>query len=203
MTISSNAVRSSLRRATEASHARLHEHPAFARLLRAEIAFPEYRALLLRLLGLYLPIEEQLARYAASPAFAWRVEAGPDDLCTARLRANLLGLGMDDAAIAGAPRADTFLPLLGNPAAALGCAWVVEGSALGGRILARQVAVVFGPDAAASSFFAPAPGQSERWQACCAAVEACGADPTHSVAMCAAATATFEAFEAWLGNWAV
>jgi heme oxygenase len=74
-------------------------------------------------------------------------------------------------------------------------------AAFGNSILVRQVVIVFGlmPQPAA---FRIAPGQAERWQAYCTAVEACGADPTRSAAMCAAATATFEAFEAWLENWA-
>lgn len=194
--------RSLVRHATAASHARLHEHPAFARLLRADITRSEYSALLLRLLGLHLPIEERLARYAATPAFAWRSGTVSAATGTAGLHADLRALGTDDAAIAGAPRADAMLPVLDNAAAALGCAWVVEGAAPGGRIMARQVAIAFGPGVAANSFLALPPGQTERWQACCAAIEACGADPAQGAAMCAAATATFEAFEAWLEDWA-
>jgi heme oxygenase len=38
------------------------------------------------------------------------------------------------------------------------------------------------------------------WRACCAAIEACGAEPDARAEMIAGAQRTFAAFEAWFGH---
>jgi heme oxygenase len=195
-------IRAALRQATHQAHARLHAQPHFAALLRGTLSRPAYAALLLRLLGLHAPIEAGLARHAGSRWLAW-AETTPDQTRAARLARDLRALGLDAAAIVAAPMADALLPSLTHPAAALGCAWVVEGSALGGVVLARRLAAA--PALAGSgSFFQPAEGhagdrQALRWRACCRALDECGAAPDRWVAMRDAAQATFDAFETWLG----
>jgi heme oxygenase len=198
-------IRAALRRATQHAHGRLHAQPQFAALLRGELSRPAYAALLLRLLGLHAPIEARLAEHAGSRWLAW-TEAAPGQNRAARLARDLRALGVGAAEIAAAPMAGAMLPPLVHPAAALGCAWVVEGSALGGAVLARRVATA--PDLGGSdagSFFRASDRRSRdeqalRWLACCRALEECGTLPGHFTAMRDAAQAIFDAFERWLSR---
>lgn len=195
---SEDTVRRMLRSATAGSHARLHINPAFNALLRGELTRPGYIRLLLRLIGLHAPIEERLASFDADPLLAWRTDAA----APARpflLHQDLAALGVDAAIVAGTPQAEGLLPALDDPAAALGCAWVVEGSALGGRVLSSRVESSLGVSASAGgAFFAFGLGHPGRWRRCGAAIESCGDRPASLPRMVRAAVATFAAFETWL-----
>jgi heme oxygenase len=187
-----------LRHATEAAHRNLHGHPAFAALLRGELSRHGYAQLLLRLLGLHAPIDRQLRRHDGHSLMAWRrIGAEPSRLSRLRQDLAVLGYGLD--ALAAAPYADAaILPPMDDIAAALGCAWVVEGSALGGEVLSRQLGAILGATRAGGRFLAFQPQQPERWRQCCAAIEDCGIDEQRRAAMVAAAVATFAAVETWL-----
>jgi len=192
-------MRAALRRATAAAHEGLHKNQAFAELLRGDLPRRDYANLLLRLLGLHAAVERKLAPHLGSSWFAW-YDAAPGELRSARLRRDLVALGTPQSLITAAAAADDVLPSLATPAAALGCAWVVEGSALGGRLLARHVASIIGDgEEGGGSFFLSNPEPPARWVACCDAVNLCGAEPGNRAAILAAATATFEAVGTWLG----
>jgi heme oxygenase len=191
-------IRGLLKAATADSHDRLHRQGGLALLMRGELARSAYARLLLRLLGLHAACERRLDAHRGSPFLAWQ-DIGGRCARSSRLRDDLRRLGAGGAEIAAAERADVALPLLASPASALGCAWVVEGSALGGRVLARRASALADASwASAWSFFRPFPGQPDRWAACCASVEACGADAARLDAMTNGAGATFAAFVAWL-----
>ena len=195
-----SAARRALRLATRPAHERLHANVAFSALLRGELARPDYRRLLVRLLGLHQPIEESLGRLLpADPLLDWRGVSGGLSR-TDLLRGDLAALGLGSPEIEAAPRAHALLPSLADPASALGCAWVVEGSALGGRAMSAKVDALL--DLASivggGTFFASDPGQPARWRGCCEAVEACGAQADSLALMIRAAMTTFAAFEAWL-----
>jgi heme oxygenase len=191
--------RRALQLATKPSHERLHTNVAFAALLRGELTRPGYLRLLVSLLGLHEPIEESLGRLPSDCLLEWR-GAGHPLSRTALLRGDLAALGLSPLEIEAAPRAHGLLPRLADPASALGCAWVIEGSALGGRVMSARVSAILhlGPTAGGGGFFSSDPGQPARWLGCCEAVEVCGAQPNGLASMTQAATATFAAFEAWL-----
>jgi heme oxygenase (biliverdin-IX-beta and delta-forming) len=194
-----SAARRALQAATMPAHERLHANAMFAALLRGDMTRPAYRRLLLRLLGLHEPIETSLDRLSADPLLAWRgTSLGISR--TARLRADLAALGVGQPEIDAAPRAQALLPPLADPASALGCAWVVEGSALGGRVMSAKIkgTLQLTREAEGHAFFSADPGQPARWRGCCEALEACSARPDGLPAMVRAATATFAAFETWL-----
>ena len=197
--MTSDTIRKSLRLATAAVHSRLHAQSEFADLLLGVPSPEGYARLLLRLLGLHVPIEERLARHSDDALMAWR-KTGAVLSRPTRLRSDLALLGIDQQTIGAASRADALLPSLDDPAAALGCAWAVEGSALGGRVLSLRLESILGAHLAADAgtFLACQPEAAERWRGCCAALEACGADPLRHATMLAAAVATFELFERWL-----
>jgi heme oxygenase len=91
------------------------------------------------------------------------------------------------------------LPSLDSEAALYGCAYVVEGSTLGGRLLATAVAPLLGHGTRGRRFHL---GYGERhgamWRAFTDALEAVPQDGFDEMA--AAATATFEAYEDWIGG---
>jgi heme oxygenase len=190
-----------LRETTDTLHRRLHEIPSFLALRAGSISRADYSALLLRLLGLHTPIDERLAALQPMPELAWYHAAAASASRAARLRCDLAALGMAPGAIDAAPRADALLPPLADAATALGCAWVVEGSALGGRLLASRLSADLGLTSMnGGAFFTPLPSQQERWSACCTAVEACGASADRLAPMLAAAEATFAGFAAWMAE---
>jgi heme oxygenase len=193
-------LRMALRRATTAAHEGLHRNQALADLLRGDLPQRDYANLLLRLHGLHAAVERKLAPHLRSPWFAW-YDATPGELRSARLRRDLVALGTPQSRITAAAAADDVLPVLASPESALGCAWVVEGSALGGRLLAQHVASVIGDgEDGSGSFFLANPEPPARWVACCDAVNLCGMDPGRRAAILSAASTTFEAVGAWLGG---
>jgi heme oxygenase len=193
-------MRTALRNATAAAHEGLHGNKAFADLLRGDLARRHYVDLLLRLFGLHAALERKLVPHLRSPWFVW-YDAPAEEHRSARLRRDLVALGASPSLITAAAAADDVLPILTTPEAALGCAWVVEGSALGGRLLARHVASIIGEgEDSAGSFVQSNPEQPARWTACCDAVNLCGMDPGRRAAILSAASATFEAMGTWLGS---
>ncbi|MGG5811534.1 biliverdin-producing heme oxygenase [Falsiroseomonas sp. CW058] len=180
-----------LRRATDAAHERLHGMAGFRDLAEGRITRAGYAALLRRLLGFHAPFE---ARLAEVPGLDALIDLGPRRRA-ALIRHDLAALGEP----AGEERA-AVLPPLGSAARALGCLYVTEGSTLGGQQLARALDGLLPPGEEGRRFLL---GHGARhgamWRDCCAAIEACGADPARRAEMVDGAVATFEAFEAWCG----
>jgi len=190
-------LRETLKRQTENAHRRLHEQRDFQALRAGRVTVPAYVGLLVRLLGLHAPIEELLAPFETSRELAWYRD--PAASRAFRLRMDLRLLGYDAGSIDAVPRADALLPPLRTASAALGCAWVIEGSALGGKLLAPILRETLGIGSdSGGAFLAPLPSQGERWRACCAAIEAQGVHPWRRAEIVAAAEATFAAFADWI-----
>ena len=175
-------VRQHLRHATQDAHQRLHLHPGFAAIQNETIALPAYRALLLRLYGFYLPFE------AAT-------EIGTE-------RSRWLREDIEAVSPGGVPPTVPLcpsLPLLDTAERRLGALYMVEGSALGGRGLARHLERLFGPGTRAGRCFFLGRGAAtgEAWTAFLARLAAAG----HGGEIVAAAVEIFTVFEAWLGGW--
>ncbi len=185
-----DGARWALRAATAEIHTRLHGVPAFRALAGGTLTRPGYVALLRRLLGFHAAIEAAVA--AAPPLLGYGLDPAE------RRRAGLLRA---DLASLGAPQEGPLapVPVLGSAARALGCLYVTEGSTLGGRHLARGLDHLLPAGTAAGRTFLLGHGarHAAMWQACCGAVEACGATPGGLDGMAAGATETFGAFEAW------
>lgn len=179
--------RAALRIATQEPHARLHRHAGFAAVVDGTIDLPSYRTLLARLYGFYLPFERAL-------------DAEP--MRTHWLAADLAWSGVDAEARAGI-RSCADIPPLPCPASRLGALYVVEGSALGGRQLARGLDRLLGADCAEGRrFFAGRGAETcSAWTKFAAQLAAFDAAPAGRTILIAAATATFAAFENWLSDW--
>ncbi len=180
--------RLALRAATAEAHERLHQIPAFQALAEGRLDRAGYARLLRRLLGFHTAIEAGLA---AAPTLA---PYGID--LAARRRAPLLRADLADL---GVPPIAPLAPVPGfaTAARALGAVYVTEGSTLGGRQLARGLDRLLPAGQGRSFLLGHGARHGAMWAACCAAIEACGAEPGGLAGMLSGAAETFAAFEAW------
>jgi heme oxygenase (biliverdin-IX-beta and delta-forming) len=192
-------VRARLRHATADIHENLHQHPAFTRLMAGILTMPEYSALLGRLYGFHWPLEISLravsGRQLGEPV-------GPIDPATRKtallLHADLLHLGVSQPEIDAIPLCDA-LPAIASPEEVVGCLYVIEGSGLGGKVMARKLDRLLGAhDRAGRQFLM---GQAEadplHWPLFCRWLEAWAAG-RDLVAITRSARRTFESMETWL-----
>ena len=100
----------------------------------------DYRRLLARFFTLHEPIEARLAAAADWPALGFDFSARRK---AALLRDDLRALGVSEADLAALPRARD-LPAAAGLAEAVGCLYVLEGSTLGGQILAKHFNTTLG-----------------------------------------------------------
>lgn len=175
-------VRAALRVATDAVHQRMHRHPGFEALAEGRITAADYRALLARLLGFHLAFEHA---------------TGEAPRRSRRLAEDLRALGADAAAAPLCPD----LPALASHAARLGAAYVAEGAALGGRVMAK--ALNGRPEllAARSFLSGDAAATGARWSAFLARLESEIRTPAERDAAVGSAVAVFLCFERWMEGW--
>ena len=125
------ALRDVLRAATQDVHDRLHRHAGFAAIQDATIGRAEYGRLIVRLYGFNLAFE---AAASISPDRSqWLVH-------------DLEALGLERP-LHALPKCK-HVPRLGSAHSRLGALYVAEGSALGGRDLARSLDRLLGEDVA-------------------------------------------------------
>jgi len=176
-----------LRRDTAPEHAAIE---AASGILHQGLTCDEYRKYLERWFGFLAPLEAELHRLGVwgelglSPAERSKRQ---------RLEGDLGELGSTVCA----------LPLSGLPELrelpeAVGSAYVIEGSTLGGRVLSRHVQSCLGADVPRSFLEVYGPHTGERWQTFRAALSsyAVGRDVQDRVVL--GAKATFRTFTRWL-----
>lgn len=175
-----------LRTATQEVHGRLHLHSGFAAVQSATITRADYESLLVRLYGFYVPFD---AAVAAAPCRSKWLE---DDLRS-------LGLGR---ALSVLPRCP-HVPSLDNGLLRLGALYVVEGSALGGRDLARGLDRLLGKDVTEGRrfFLGRGSGTGQAWRHYLARLSAAPPERTARAEVVKGAVATFAAFEHWMAGW--
>jgi heme oxygenase len=181
-----------LKRGTREAHLRLERSvPIF----RPGLTLAVYRAYLARLLGFYAPVEATLAGHPwASAGLDFRPRRK-----AALLTADLDCLGLDVDVQASLPRCDKLPPLPALPEA-LGCAYVLEGATLGGRVLARLVSAALGLGRARGCAFLLAYGDETdaMWEAFGARLEAALADDAAERRALSAARETFTRLHRWI-----
>lgn len=176
-----------LREATREVHKRLHRHDGFAAIQNSTINIAEYRRLLLRLYGFYVPLEPAAA--IGHDRSVW-------------LEDDLSALDVDRQMIAAAPRCSN-IPGLNSAEGQLGARYVIEGPALGGRELGRCLDGLLGPGVARGRWFflGNGSGTGEAWKGYLAHLSAASDEPEVRAAITKAAIETFKAFEEWLSGW--
>jgi heme oxygenase len=154
----------------------------------------------IRTLGIFLGFFEPLERRLAS-VVGWR-SVGIDlkrRRRAYRLRDDLIVLGVSEEQIAHIPRCH-HLPDLANRYNGLGCLYVLEGSTLGGQLIARELERRFGiAEFSGSSFFhSHGSNVGEAWKEFCSAARTYGNDPIKEHAAVKSAQETFACFDTWI-----
>lgn len=196
--LGNNALLTALRLGTRDAHARIEQVPAFARLLAEDLTGDEYIAILQRLHAFHGQIE---------PAIQAALADWPE--AAAMLDGTRPCLLAEDLAWFGAPRQSAPpLPVLDNQPAALGALYVIEGSALGARVIARHLLNSIGVSPGmGGSFFCRQDAEvaRRRWQHLVMLLGACdfNVDTSHpsqawEARMVEAARETFACLERWI-----
>lgn len=181
-----SSLRFALRDATLQVHTRMHGHDGFAAIQDETIGLASYRDLLARLYGFYVPFE---------------AEAGIGVDRSGWLREDLASLGLTSEALRALPRC-ADIPSLANAGRRLGALYVVEGSALGGRVLARKLSRLFvGSEIAGRRFFLSGGSPSGSWSGFLGQLAAVPDDRAVWRDIVLAAMETFEVFEDWMSEW--
>ena len=178
-----------LRSATQEVHERLHSHPGLAAVKAGTITRERYVALLRRLYGFHRPFE---------------IAAGVAPERTQWLESDLAVFSIDRAMCSALPNCRMFHS---HPSQSflLGASYVVEGSALGGRGLARALDGLLGMGVTVGRSFFTGHGAATGtvWRDYLARLSAAPNEASTRLAVISGATATFAIFEQWLAGWDV
>lgn len=177
-----------LQRETAAEHAAVE---AATGIMRPDIGLSDYRTFLQRTYGFYLPVEQVLERFGVWPALELDASVRPK---LGWLASDLVALGQDPDALALCPAPPEFATL----AEAVGCAYVLEGSTLGGRVISRHVQTRLGPHVPHRFLEAYGASTGERWQGFRAALRCFAETRETEHRIVAGAKQTFESFTRWL-----
>jgi heme oxygenase len=192
------SARAALRAATAAAHERLHHLAAFAPLAAGTISRDAYRTLMARTYGFHVAMEAAIAAATDGTAFA---AIAARCRRAVLLRDDLIALGLTSVDIERIELADR-LPDMSTAPRALGCLYVLEGSTLGGRQLARGLDHFLPRDTRAGRAFLSAgadPGHVG-WRAFCDVIDRGGAATADRADMIGGALATFARFESWFNS---
>lgn len=177
------SARKALQASTQAIHERMHRHPALARMAAGTIEPDEYRRVLARSFGFYATAELVL---------------GLGSGLTRSLHDDLTELGLSQAAIAALPHCMS-LAIEPDPAALIGARYVLLGSSLGGKVMARAIAAGRKGQAALPLRFLTAMGETD-WTTFARDLEASLPDTASRARAARAATAAFVAYEDWMAG---
>lgn len=186
-----------LRAATRQLHRKLDERGCMRRLVAPDLRQAEYVEILAAFWGFYAPLEEDLARVTASPAWApWatgRRQAG-------RLARDLAFFGRGIGAL---PRCEK-VTCLKSETDLPGVLYVLEGSALGGQVISKCLnrSLALTPETGAAFFFGDGAGTRARWHDFLACLHVWAAPKTEDEieGPAAAARETFRALSLWLDH---
>lgn len=185
-----------LRVETRPAHDLVERVPALARLMAPDLDRATYVGVLQGLhrfhAGLHTPLANALSPLpdAAPYIDATRLDALEHDLAQLDTRP-------------GPPADPESLPSLPTAAHALGCLYVIEGSTLGGRVIARRLRDALSLDPTNGAAFYGARSADEtrtRFLALVAILEAAAIDPAHAGAILEAAIDTFDCFTRFMGR---
>lgn len=182
-------------RLKEATRARHEAVEGRLGLMRLTSTLDGYVGALRSFYGLHRAAEKAFSRVSGWDA----VGIAPDERRKAPLlEADLIRLGMTPAEIAALPPCSTLPPIDDMPAA-LGAMYVLEGSTLGGRYIARAVEARLGltPGDGCSYFASYGARVGAMWRAFGAAVDAYAGDESVRAAVERSADATFAAVDDW------
>lgn len=180
-----------LKNATASHHARIE---TALELLHPNISLESYRELLEGMYGFYALWEAQIANLIAEPSLVfysdrWKLPLLHEDLCY---------LGHTNQTLLNLPVIPS-LPAISTPAHALGSMYVIEGSTLGGKLIAKHMNQYLGVTAEKGCAFFSAYGNqaAHYWREFSEMVEL-HVSASEIDTVIASACATFNAMQYWL-----
>ncbi len=181
------SLRECLRTATDDVHRRLHLHTGFAAVQDGSIDRDDYTKLLIRLIGFHEAFEA--AAHLSNERSCWLAR----DIETLR----------GEPVLPSAGRQRPKMPQLESAERVLGALYVIEGSALGGRSLARGLDRLLGSGEPNGRRFFEGRGAATgmAWRDFVGRLELVSAEPARRAATIDAAVEIFSVFETWLGGW--
>ena len=181
----------------------LREHTSAAhRALEAQVKIDEatasaarYQALLERFLGFYEPMEARFQTAFQDSGHGYDAQAR---IKSPWLKADLRELGLDATTIAALPQCKE-LPSTTNAALAFGCAYVLEGSTLGGKHIARMIECSPAADLPHRFFTGYGPEVGGQWKEFCGTLERFASEnPQATQQILSGAEQTFQCFQRWV-----
>ena len=188
--------RATLRHETHEAHARLEET---MRLVAPDLTLAEYVDTLERYRQIYVALEHQIDQHARTLA-----SAGVD--WDARRKLPLLRRDLEVLGATARARPDLLPVETGGCtetfAHVMGCLYVLEGSTLGGRVIARHVGRVLGlsRESGASFFHVYGDSLTDQWRSFCDGLERSLPDEAARQRASAGANATFQLFVNQVGR---
>jgi len=188
-TLLSPTLLASLRATTRPYHEAVEQNPFNRALAAGTVTAAATAHFLSRMYGFLQPYEAQLRAQAPSLGPAWELPR--------RYRAHLILEDLPRLGELTAPPVCRQLPPLGTRAQLLGAMYVLEGSTLGGQVIARQLAKA---GIAAHAYFT---GRGDHtgplWKVFCQQLEAAGA-AEDSAEIVQSAITVFQALSLWLSR---
>jgi heme oxygenase len=177
----------------------VEQHSAIERIMpffKNDFSLEAYIRVLKAFLGFFEPVERELRSVATRDSFGFNIDRRQRSNL---LRTDLLALGVTPAEMALIPRCD-HLPRLENVDDGLGCLYVLEGSTLGGQLIAREVQTRFGVEEKTGAGFFHGYGSQTgvKWREFCTSVRIYAAGGKSQSAIVHSARSTFELLESWM-----
>jgi heme oxygenase len=185
------SLRQRLKRETAATHQHLE---AQLGLLDPGLNVPRYRRVLATFYGFYVPVEKDVARFAAAEpplGFPLRARAG-------LIERDLLALGRSPVDLSELPLCHDR-PQLSCIEDLAGCLYVLEGACLGGQVVSALLHRRLGlaKESGAAFFAGDGEGTLPRWSVVVAWLDGLPRTGASTAKIITAATATFNAFARW------
>jgi heme oxygenase (biliverdin-IX-beta and delta-forming) len=193
------ALESELDIMTALKAATIEQHSAIERIMpffKDDFSLEAYIRVLKAFLGFFEPVERELRSIATRDTFGFNIDRRQR---AKLLRIDLLALGVTHADMVLIPRCD-HLPRLENVDDGLGCLYVLEGSTLGGQLIARELHTRFGVEEKTGAGFFHGYGSQTgvKWREFCTGVRIYAAGGKSRSAIVQSARSTFALLESWM-----
>jgi heme oxygenase len=188
-----SAILQRLRAETQPAHKRLETR---LDLVKATLTTNDYRKLLEKFYGFYVPEEAALQPVCDASLPEIRFEGRRKARLLLR---DLAALGLSRQQIEALPLCDR-IPEIAGPAEALGCLYVLEGSTLGGQIISRHLQSALGirPENGGAFFASYGARVGVMWRTFGAVLTSYAARENQDAAIVQSACDIFAALEVWL-----
>lgn len=182
-----NSILAELKEKTAARHQQTEDT---VDLMREDFNLDDYKNLLVRFYSFYKPFEEKMRELSAADPIEFD---HAERLNTPKLFKDLRELGMSENEIAEIKESDE-LPRLDSKEKIFGALYVIEGSTLGGQVIARHLKQKFDIDAATGGAFFAGYGKETgtMWRAFGAAITKFAENSANHDEIIAGANETFE-----------